>query len=531
MIGLSGTMRPPRKMTFRNPLSRSLKRKSITGRYDFLPDNPSDDKEDSQLGTVRQDDTTRFLHLDDDDDTPPWPDNSDPCSTLQLAADEPFYFEATFDDIPILNKHRSSIREQGRVVSSYFERSSKPRSTPPRPQHPRSDGDTSGTADTEESFEAIHSLPKQRTIRFADEEGMAIQTVHVTERDDDEGIDGNRVIVLLLCPKRKRFEFLHVQYSWDERTQLSEAFKQFPFMASDPCFINQNYIGMCRPWRGGEELINSLALQDYDMHQDEILVAIPSGMKSKQIMKLSKPLLSNKNVIKTVKRKMRNGFAVQKLQLAAGEKLQAGHNDEIREHQHRDLGTASDAVKKEFKPAPCPLSKNTVLDLSVVKDESITDCSVSSNQMNNNNSSREVTPAVDDDEHVVVSIDDDAPSGTEAASDMADDDVESVPDMDRYLSANQMDSTVKEKAAKVSVPQAGVRHLAGGSFLAKLDGTGCGQVTVDGMVKVTKTRDNDKSSTHRFQVLNASVVAVGFLYQIMPGALRKKRSSRTMAEI
>jgi hypothetical protein len=116
---------------------------------------------------------------------------------------------------------------------------------------------------------------------------------------------------------------------------------------------------------------------------------------------------------------------------------------------------------------------------------------------------------------------------------MAVDDVESVPDMDRYLFANQMYGIDMEKA-KVAVAPAGVRHLAGGSFLANSDGTHCGQVTVDGMVKVTKTRDNDKSSTHRFQVLNASVVAIGFLYEILPGAkgaLRKKRSSRTMAEI
>lgn len=228
---------------------------------------------------------------------------------------------------------------------------------------------------------------------------------------------------------------------------------------------------------------------------------------------------------------MRNGFAVQKLQLVVGEGLQAGRNEKIPKSQHADLRSASDAVEKEFKPAPRPLSKTSVKDVSVVKDERITDGSVSSNQMNNNISSREVKPAVDDDEHVAGSSDDDVSSGKETVSAMADDDVESVPDMDRYLSANQMDNTVKEKAAKVSVAQADVRHLTGGSFLAKSDGTLCGQVTVGGMVKGTKTRDNDKSSTRRFQILNASVVVVGFLYQIAPGTLRKKRSSRTMAEI
>lgn len=220
------------------------------------------------------------------------------------------------------------------------------------------------------------------------------------------------------------------------------------------------------------------------------------------------------------------------MQLVVGEQLQAGRNEKIPKLQHAHLRSASDAVEKEFKPAPCPLSKTTVKDdLSVVKEEKITDGSVSSNQMNNNISSREVKLAVDDDEHVAGSSDDDVSFGKETVSAMADDDVESVPDMDRYLSANQMDNTVKDKAAKVSVAQAGVGHLAGGSFLAKSDGTLCGQITVGDTVKGTKTRDNDKSSTRRFQILNASVVAVGFLYQIAPGTLRKKRSSRTMAEI
>jgi hypothetical protein len=293
-----------RKKKFRNPI-KSLKRKTIVGRYDFLPDDSSGSFEDVQLGITQREDIAEFnldLDLDDswesesDNDTTRWSgvQYGNPDMTPKFAANDPFYFKTTFDDFPVPN-------EPQQAVSSYFERPSKPTGTLPRPQHVRSDSDTSKTADTGESFEEIRTLPKQRCVRFADEEGMAIETVHVTERDEAEVIDGNRVIVLLLSPKQKRFEFLHVQYGWEERTQLSEAFKQFPCMASDPCFTKQHYIGLCRPWRGGQELINSLAIQDYDMGQDELLVAIPSGMRSKHILKLSRPLLANRTVLKTVR--------------------------------------------------------------------------------------------------------------------------------------------------------------------------------------------------------------------------------------
>jgi hypothetical protein len=537
-----------RKKKFRNPL-KSLRRKTIVGRYDLLPDNSFESIDDAQVGSgVQRQGIAEFnldLDLDDssdsDDDTTPWSNDKygNPDLTSQFA-NEPFYFETTFDDIPVPN-------EPQRVVSSYFERLSKPPSTPPRPRHVRSDSDTSKTADTGESFEAIRRLPnKQRSVRFADEEGMAIETVHVTEREEAEAIDGNRVIVLLLSPKRKRFEFLHVQYGWEERTQLSEAFKQFPYMASDPCFTKQHYVGMCRPWRGGQELINSLAIQDYDMGQDELLVAIPFGMKSKHIMKLSQPLITNRNVLKTVrisvfsfevvcknttihltlhqvKRKMRNGFAVQKLQEVVGGEPQAESGENSPELEDSEFSSATDTVERECESASL---------LQSVNEESMTEEKgvgiMPLNPMNNDVSSRKGKPAVDNNERVENSsvssdlLDDDDQSVTETTSVVTVDDLESIPDMDRFLCAKQKDDEDLEKADMT----------VKGSFFATSDGTRCGQVTIDvGKEKGTKARDSDKS---RFRFLNAYLVAAGFLYQIVPGKqrhLRKKRSSRTMAEI
>lgn len=297
---------PPRKTLFRNRLAALGRRKSIlVGQYDYLPDHvPSQDED--LLGIEQRADIGDFnLDMEGSDD-----DINTGCQHH-----EPYFFHATFDD----DKFEPTLLQEQqpeRVVSSYFERSPRKRFPVLSPRASRAsrrgrtpkeiDSDTSWTADTEdESFELFNNalsacLPKQRTIRFADEEGLAIETVYFTDRDEEEDDGLSRIVVLLLSPKRKRFEFLHLQYEQEKRTQLSEACKQFGEMASDPTFITKQYIGLCRPSRNGQELINSLALQDYDMEKDEILVAIPLGMSSKQIVKLSQPLLSDRNVLKTV---------------------------------------------------------------------------------------------------------------------------------------------------------------------------------------------------------------------------------------
>lgn len=150
------------------------------------------------------------------------------------------------------------------------------------------------------------------------------------------------------------------------------------------------------------------------------------------------------------------------------------------------------------------------------------------NPMNNDVSPRKGKPAVDNNERVENSsvssdlLDDDDQSVAETTSVVTVDDLESIPDMDHYLCAKQKDDEDLEKADMT----------VKGSFFATSDGSRCGQVSIDvGTEEVTKDRDSDKS---RFRFLNAYLVAAGFLYQIVPGKqrhLRKKRSSRTMAEI
>ena len=201
--------------------------------------------------------------------------------------------------------HSSQSSSTFSAVASYFPQSRKGRSaaeqlaSPTSPSSQETDSDTSCTVDTEEdSF----TLPRiQRTIRFADEAGLPIHTVRLTEREEDyEDLDWTRIIVLLLSPKKRKFEFIHLSYNVAERTPLSDALQQFPSMATDPSLTNQKYVGLCRPSKNGQELINSLSLQDYVFEKDEILLAILAGMKAKQLVDMSAPLLANKTVLRMV---------------------------------------------------------------------------------------------------------------------------------------------------------------------------------------------------------------------------------------
>ena len=193
------------------------------------------------------------------------------------------------------------------TTSSYAPASYFPKANQvPYPGHAyEADSDTSCTVDSDDEYDdPTYSLPKKRMIRFADEEGYELQTIYITERDKDdadEHLYHMRIIVLLLNPKKKQFEFLHLTTPRDDRTHLSEAIKLFPDLASDSSFTKQKYVGLCRPTKDGQELINSLCIQDYDLDRDEILVAIPSGMKGKTIVKISEPLVNDGNVKKMVR--------------------------------------------------------------------------------------------------------------------------------------------------------------------------------------------------------------------------------------
>lgn len=312
-----------KKKLFRNPLTILKSKNNVVGRYDYFSDEDSVPSfEDLPLGIHGGGWSYDVFDLDGDSDS----DEQDDAFKTSANSPSPsnyaqIHFHTTFDDEPdtartprpcARERHVSALQPRpasppsnSSYAANYFPRGKEPQQHLPYPARAyEADSDTSGTVDTDEEYDdPTYTLPKKRTIRFADEEGYALRTVYITERDKDdadEHLYHMRIIVLLLNPKKKQFEFLHLTTPREERTHLSEAIKLFPDLASDASFTKQKYVGLCRPLKEGQELINSLCVQDYDLDRDEILVAIPAGMTGKQIVKISQPLLKDRNVQKMV---------------------------------------------------------------------------------------------------------------------------------------------------------------------------------------------------------------------------------------
>lgn len=300
-----------KKKTLLSPLKFLKSKDNYVGAYDYFSDD--DSFEDLPLGIHgRGGWSYDFDDSDDSDDG----DNVSLKSHPPPSSHSQIYFHTNFEEeeycdtdlIPkpcTKERHLSALEPRPPSPPPSYASNYVGKQVPKKKRTYEADSDTSGTVETvdEDYDDPTYTLPKKRTIRWSDEAGKDLKTVYITERDKDdtdEHLYHMRIIVLLLNPKKKQFEFLHLTTPREERTHILQAVRLFPDLASDGSFHKQKYMGLCRPMKDGQELINSLCLQDYDLDRDEILVAIPSGMKGKEIVTISQPLLQDRTVQKMV---------------------------------------------------------------------------------------------------------------------------------------------------------------------------------------------------------------------------------------
>jgi hypothetical protein len=142
---------------------------------------------------------------------------------------------------------------------------------------------------------------KHLNVRFADEHGGELELVHwtITMYSEEEN-DWARAIVLLLSPKKKKFEFLHVSYNLYDKTSVLDVLNQLPEIATDEALKEQKYVGLVRK-DGGRELINTVSIQSYYLKKNEILVAVVHDHYGKAMLRMAKPLLDNRKIMKAVR--------------------------------------------------------------------------------------------------------------------------------------------------------------------------------------------------------------------------------------
>ena len=144
-------------------------------------------------------------------------------------------------------------------------------------------------------------INRKKCLRFADDVGQPLIDVHYAETMYTlKDLVWTRAIVLLLNTKKRKFEFIHVSYNIEERNTIADIVRQIPGMATDEHLRHQEYTALCRTTEFGRELINTIAIQGYDLHRDEILVAVVKGVSGNTQLTTAKPLLENKSILRAV---------------------------------------------------------------------------------------------------------------------------------------------------------------------------------------------------------------------------------------
>mmetsp|Transcript_17088 Transcript_17088/g.37250 ORF Transcript_17088/g.37250 Transcript_17088/m.37250 type:complete len:426 (+) Transcript_17088:279-1556(+) len=113
-----------------------------------------------------------------------------------------------------------------------------------------------------------------------------------------------RVLIMLLSPKHTQYEVVAIFYDVRVRAGLSEVTREASRAATSARFANRRYRALTRAVgaEAGVEMISALSLTEYDVHPDEVLVAIPRGYTGGQVAPMAASLLSNDRVQKLMNR-------------------------------------------------------------------------------------------------------------------------------------------------------------------------------------------------------------------------------------
>jgi hypothetical protein len=135
-----------------------------------------------------------------------------------------------------------------------------------------------------------------RTVHFADESGLPLNHILILE---PEVFAVSRVVVLLLSPRDRTFEFLHAEYDLNETTTVQVLLEQLPTLATDEVFREYTFSAISRK-DDSVQLINCMSLEDCGLKESEMVIAVLDGYLVTDIVRLAAPLLANRKITKAV---------------------------------------------------------------------------------------------------------------------------------------------------------------------------------------------------------------------------------------
>jgi hypothetical protein len=165
-------------------------------------------------------------------------------------------------------------------------------------------------------------LKRSRKIRFADEHGAPLTEEFLIKREANYA---SRIVVMLLSPRERKFEFLHAEYPLDASTTVQVLLEQVPELATNEAFRTKKFTALLQT-ETSRQLDNKLALEDYTFKESEIVLGIPDDFTAGNMAKMAVPLLLNKKLMKTVRQAIRKGRGLKTVK--SGEEWRAKEADE-----------------------------------------------------------------------------------------------------------------------------------------------------------------------------------------------------------
>lgn len=149
---------------------------------------------------------------------------------------------------------------------------------------------------------------KRIGVTWSDNDGGVLEHVRfIPARELTDPSGTKRLIILLLSPAHRKYEFICCEYKLDTtevsksrcKITVKDVLEQIPRLASHELMKKQTYVALCR--RDNTELINALSIQSFELNNFEMLWAVPKHHHSKQLAPMVSCVLANKGLLKALK--------------------------------------------------------------------------------------------------------------------------------------------------------------------------------------------------------------------------------------
>ncbi|KAG7347944.1 hypothetical protein IV203_016649 [Nitzschia inconspicua] len=253
-----------------------------------------------------------------------------------------------------------------------------------------SDGLDASETDSDDGaaeFFLTPSCPSKKRLSFADDHGLELEQTHLLDPPPETA---GRIVVLLLNPLERIFEFLHIECPYDESTTVQVLVEQLPALATMHIFQYTRFIGLARissdtvgelspqdatkygnePSTKSEKddplpsfLDSALLLGNVGFRNFELVFAVPEQYSCTDIVMQAYPLLLNGTITKALQTGRRSGRGLKPLKNGEqwykdvrsknvscrdGQPNTVECNDDVMIHSYREWGVVADLADNVF---------------------------------------------------------------------------------------------------------------------------------------------------------------------------------------